>query len=125
MAKKRGEDITIKLKCFRCGIRFKDKKSIFRDLLGYPICEEHLWEDVSSYWSDEFIEDILVDIRNKFNGNYKKWKRWYFKTHTQCDGEHELEWWVPNEELTEVDGSKYCMDCIDKMNEAKENKAIV
>ncbi|MEA3248409.1 MAG: hypothetical protein U9Q73_01760 [Nanoarchaeota archaeon] len=94
---------------------FKSKKDIFRDLNNWPICEDCLYEDVSDYWDDDFVEQILHDIKTRFKGNYARWHKWFYENNEMCDGVHDIDWYVPKSELVEIDGNKYCQSCMEKL----------
>lgn len=114
----------IKIKCFNCSLGFKEKKDIFRDQNNNPICIYCLEEQLLDYWEDDFLQSILQEIKNKFNGSYNKWKKWFYETHELCNGDHEIEWYVLKSEMVEVDGLKYCSHCIDMMDEKEKEHEV-
>ena len=57
----------IKLKCFYCKTVFKSKADIFRNLNNWALCEGCLYDDISEYWDDDCVEQILHDIKTRFN----------------------------------------------------------
>ena len=105
-----------KLKCFDCNHRFKTKKEIFRNQDGYPKCEDCFREDLDHDWVDEMMDTIVEEVREIYNGSYNKWAKNFFEIHNACDGEHEDydPMYFPKNQLTEVNGKKYCEMCMEE-----------
>lgn len=106
-------------KCFICNIPLKEE-DVYRDQAHRPMCEDCLYEQLGEYWEDYYIDDIISDIKEKFNGDYRKWKVWFKANHTICDGFHDIEWWARNDEITEIDGLFYCESCLEELDEESE-----
>ena len=108
--------MTRKLRCFRCTYQFKDKKEIFRDWQGHPKCEDCFRETLDHDWADEFIDDIVEESRRNFGGVYKKWEKHFFANNDECNGDHEYfdPMYFPKDQLTEIDGNKYCEMCMEE-----------
>ena len=108
-----------RLRCFRCGKKFKYGNDVFRDSDNYPVCETCLCEILSETWDDDYTEYILSEIKKKFNRKYNKWSKWFHKNNDLCEGEHEDYdfYYEEKKHLTIIDGKKYCRLCIDKMND--------
>lgn len=107
----------MKLKCFRCKKRFKERKDIFRTSSNHPICEECFWVYLLNDWEDEFIERIIQEVRDKFNGKYNRWKENFFKTMVKCDGckdKYYDEMYYVKETIIEINGKKYCECCVEE-----------
>lgn len=111
----------MKRKCLRCGWNFDKKSEIFSDQKGDTCCEDCLWEDLE-YWEDEFKQNIIDEIRDKFGGSYGDWKKWFFDNHEICDGTHDIEWWVNKDDLTEIKNLFYCPSCVDLMATEEEKE---
>lgn len=116
------------LKCFRCGTVFKDKKEIFRNSSNHPTCEGCLWDSLTIDWCEDFIDDIITEIRDKFNGNYKRWKKNFDDSMELCVGCSEKRYdniYYHKDMLIEIDGKKYCESCVE-VNDKKnpENVSI-
>lgn len=92
-------------------------KKLFRFDKNKEICEDCLWEILDEYW-EYGIDKIISEIKEKFNRNYRKWRKWFFRNHSICEGPyHQIELWVLNDDLTELDDGKYCESCIEWMLE--------
>ena len=75
-----------KLRCFRCGSRFKNKEELFRDSNGHPKCEDCFRETLDMDWDDEFHDDIVNETRRIFGGVFKKWEEDFFENNEECKG---------------------------------------
>lgn len=72
-----------KLKCFRCGSKFWNKKEVFRGRSGYPICESCCGEEVDMDFDN--YEQVLELIKSKFfNNNYRKFLKYIEKECKPC-----------------------------------------
>ncbi|MGV9204797.1 MAG: hypothetical protein ACOC44_12360 [Promethearchaeia archaeon] len=93
-------------------------EQLFKFNKNKEICEGCLWEILDEYW-EHGIERIIRDIKEKFKRNYPAWKEWFYQNHSICEAPyHPIEWWVLNENLTELDDRmKYCESCIEWMLE--------
>ena len=112
-------------KCFTCNRQY-NQKNIWIDEDNNPICESCLWEALDhQFWDDEYIPHMLHTIKEKFNRNYKKWKKWFFKNHSPCKGEHPSysEYYAHNDEICD-DGfcSRCCDRFVEKLGYPKKNK---
>jgi len=96
--------------------------SEFKDLKGNPISEDELWEELVDYWEEDFLDYIIREIKFQFGGDYKAWKKWFFNAHELCEGFHDIEWWTLKETLLEIDGVKYCPDCVDILEDERKRK---
>lgn len=115
----------LKLKCFNCKRGFKHRSDVFRDSNNYPICEDCLYEELE-FWEDDFREQIIDEIKLRFNRNYKRWEKWFFENHEICDGPlHDIEWYTPKKDLVEWDGNKYCLACVDFLIEQDEQEGAM
>ena len=109
-----------RLKCFRCITSFKLKEEVFRNHEGYPICKDCLWESLYDKWEDNYLEYIIEEIEKRFNRNYNKWHKWFYKNHILCDGEHDdysnyCYYYEHKDNITVIDGKNYCTRCVDEM----------
>lgn len=105
-----------RLRCFDCTQQFKDKKEIFRNCNGHPKCEDCFREELDFEWAEEFTDTIIREVRDMFNGSYNKWHKDFFENNEECAGEHEYydPMYFPKDQLTEVDGKKYCEICMEE-----------
>lgn len=104
------------LHCFNCGYEFKEKKEIFRTSLNYPFCEECFYDWLLDEWDDDYIESVITEIKENFNGNYTRWKKKFFETMERCDGcsgKYYDNMYYPKEDLSEINGKNYCESCIE------------
>ena len=108
-----------RLRCFRCGKKFKHGTDVFRNSNNYPICKNCLYENLNETWDYEYTDYIVNMIKKRFNRKYNKWNKWFHKNHVLCEGEHEdySFYYEEKDYITIVDGKKYCRECIDKMND--------
>ncbi len=107
----------MKLKCFHCGKKFEKREDIFRNSLNYPLCRDCLFEDLEWDWDDEFLDDLIDDIKNKFDGKYIKWFREFHEKNEECIGCRGKEYdkmFYPKDQLLEIDGKNYCECCIEE-----------
>src|SRR4030042_6194366 len=112
----------MKLRCFRCGRKFKNKNEVYRDLSGWPLCEECLYEDISDEWDNDYIDEIIKDITKKFNRNYERFYDDFFETMEECNGCSEKDndiTYYPKDSMTEINGKKYCEMCMDEIDNKK------
>jgi hypothetical protein len=80
------------------------------------ICRDCLWQKLDEYWEDRYIDTLLDQIKDKFNKNYKKWEKWYYKTYEVCKGEHpEFSKYYAHKDEICKDG--YCSRCCDRFME--------
>ena len=94
-----------KLRCFYCGQNFRDKSEVFRGKLGYPLCEECIYEEIAlDFFADP--DQIIEQLKSQFNNNYKKLLR-YLKT--ECKICPECNTWTPKDEFIE----NICQNCFD------------
>jgi len=108
-----------RLRCFNCKKKFKYGNDVFRNAKNIPLCETCLIEQLEENWHEEFVEQMIHDIKKKFNRKYNKWFKWFHKNNTLCDGEHEdySDFYELNKEITTIKGKNYCINCIDYMKE--------
>ncbi|MFW9881131.1 MAG: hypothetical protein ACFFG0_49340 [Candidatus Thorarchaeota archaeon] len=108
-----------KLKCFCCGKLFKDKSEIFRTENNYPYCQDCFFEYLDNQnWLEDDLEYIISEIKEKFNGNYKKWKNWFYETYDICEGCSKRQYdniYHPKEQLTKINDKLYCEMCIEEI----------
>lgn len=108
-----------RLRCFRCGKKFKWGTDVFRDSNNCPICEICLREFLSETWDYEYADYIFNEIKKNHNHKYNKWNKWFHKNNELCEGDHEdyAFYYEEKEHITIIDGKKCCRACIDKMND--------
>ena len=105
-----------KLRCFGCGYTFKSKEEVYRDLNGIPKCEDCMWEYLDDEWDSDCKDDILIEIKTKFNGRYKRFKNWYFENFIECAGDHNYDGlWINKNDAVVIDGKNYCEYCAEEM----------
>jgi hypothetical protein len=119
----------MKLRCFNCGYKFKNRNEVFRDKNNYPLCEDCLYEDLDDEWDNDYIDEIIKDVAKDFKGNYKKFKINFYETMDKCDGCSGKQYdpmYYPKDSMTEINGKKYCEMCMDEIDnkrvEAKVNE---
>ena len=116
-----------KLKCFTCGRPFESKKDVFRDSFNYPIHKDCLWEILNDTWDSEYLNYIIDEMEKKHNRNYNKWLKWFHENHILCDGEEHDNYsyyYEHKDNITIIDGKKYCTACIDHLKDEKEGKNV-
>jgi len=106
------------LRCFHCQDYFKNQEEVFRDLQGFPLCEECFMDSILLDWEDP--ESILKTIKERFNGNYKAFRKWFFENHILCEGSKKgnhghINWYIPEKDAIVLDDGKfYCELCAEE-----------
>jgi len=108
----------LKLKCFYCSRLFKKKNEIFRNELNYPLCEDCFKGLIDDDWRDDGIDNVINDVKNKFNGKYNNFLK---DLHKKCDICEDCNTWYLKDCLIEIDGKMYCEGCL----EDKDKKELI
>lgn len=109
-----------RLRCFRCGGKFKYGNDVFRDSDNYPICKNCLREKLNETWDYDYTDYILETMEKDHNRNYNKWKKWFHENHVSCDGEDHDDYsfyFEHKDNITVIDGKNYCQSCYEEMAE--------
>ena len=108
------------LRCFKRGCSFVSKEEVFRDYNDNPICQNCLIEYLEETWAYDFAEYIFGEIKNRFNRNYLKWKKWFYENHVLCDGDDHDEYsfyYEEKDKIKRIDEKNYCRECMDVFSE--------
>jgi hypothetical protein len=106
------------LKCFICSNKFKRKSEIFRNLEGYPVCEDCLWEELDHYWLN--ADDVLKQLKQNFSRDHRKYKKDFDENYVKCagndKGKHGYdEWYIHKDSAIEVNDKFYCELCYEEL----------
>ena len=112
------------LRCFTRGCSFESKEDVFRDCNNNPICQNCLIEYLEQTWAYDFAEHVFEEIKNRFNRNYLKWKKWFYENHLLCDGGEDHgdydSFYEEKDHITVINGKNYCRMCMDELNLLQE-----